>query len=80
MSLTDEQLKRWEEEARQCLVFKKGSHEERLFAEDAGGTPLFIFRDYEDSEIISSRFCSFLDDPQEPHPLKREDFLDLGVL
>ena len=44
------------------------------------GSPLFIFKDHDSEEILSPRFCNFVDDVNDPNSFKQNEFIDLGVL
>jgi len=40
----------------------------------------FIFAEHEEDEVLSDRFCNFVDDKNDPKSFKSKDFIDLGVL
>lgn len=44
------------------------------------GVPVFIFKQEKPDEVMSHRFCNWVDDPIDPKAFKRKDFIDLGVL
>lgn len=41
---------------------------------------LWLFDDHSDNEVLSGRFCNFLDDKNDPDSLSKSDFQDLGEL
>lgn len=41
---------------------------------------LFFFAEHDQTEVLSDRFCNFLDDQRDPKSFSAKDFLDLGPL
>jgi hypothetical protein len=41
---------------------------------------VWIFDDHSDTEVLSKRFCNFINDPLDPESYSKKEFIDLGPL